>query len=592
MLLLRLALDRVVGGKVEDSSGHHWSMTSRGLKVGADPERRFESCVSFDGERSIIRVEGIRCPPAFTLATWVRKSRYITYFFATIAAFGEDSPYIGLHRGRPMLGTALSLPDELSTSWTHLAVVQDRQSSRMFIDGELAGSSTNHASTVGRGLGIGCDLTRGRSFFQGEMAHLALFDEALAQESIQDMMRDGHQEPRKVPVPPREARWSSAPPRSSDHPGDDATPLEIPPVVGHTMPSRAVPRPELARLDLPRLAAPRIEVPRLEPARIEAPRIEVPRLEAPRVEVPHLPVPRIEAPRPRPEPPRPQAHREKWSAPASRSPLYAGHVAILRKMHGAFPAAAFGETIAALEAGAEPLARSIALSGTFTLAEGGSLQAEVGPFSLGAGGVNVVELSGAGDGRAAELCVDMAPPGRDATAKVTARLRGRLSLFGGALVKDIDEELSAEGGVTISLSNGEVVRPVEATVGLRSWKRCAVSLRTTFSHSVGVRGHELDLPLVAAIRATLDGDVLRQHLAYSLDLAGEEIRVVVPHDAPLRGVFELLEIFESAGRRELEERVSDGIVRRGSAALKWLGQKHLETVERDLQDAAARLFHR
>jgi hypothetical protein len=362
------------------------------------------------------------------------------------------------------------------------------------------------------------------------------------------------------------------------------------------LPHLEAPRIEIPRLEAPRIEIPRLEAPRIEIPRLEAPRIEIPRLEAPRIEVPRprpeVPRPRPEPPRPQPEAPRPQAHREKWQAPASRPPLYAGHVAILRKLHGAFPAAAFGETIAALEAGAEPLARSIALSGTFTLAEGGSLQAEVGPFSLGIGGVSLVELSGAGDGRAAELCVDMAPPGRDTSPKVSVRLRGRLSIFGGALVKDIDEELGSEGGVTISLSNGDLVRPVEATVGLRSWKRCAVSLRTTFSHSIGVRGHELDLPLVAAIRATLDGDLLRQHLAYSLDLAGEEIRVVVPHDAPLRGASELLEIFEVAGLRELEERLSDGIVRRGSAALKWLGQKHLETVERDLQDAAAHLFRR
>lgn len=569
MLSLRLALDRLVEGTVEDTSGRRWTATCRGLKIIPDREGRFVGCAAFDGERSKITIPGIHCSQQFTFSLWARRGPGLTFYFATLLAFSEDSPYFGLHRGRPVLGQALTLPDEIGDTWTHLAVTQDHRESRIYVDGELAASTISRTSVVGRGLGIGCDLTRGRSFFQGEMAQIQIFDAPLSEAGVRQAMNELHASG------PRSARTSRRPLPIDGKPHIDAV---------HPAPREPIRVPSIEP----------IRVPSIEPVLI----LPMEPVHAPSTEPVHAP-----STEPRHASSAPEIHvserlsvvdlRTTQPAPSPmRTPAYDEQIAFLRALQAAFPAEGIAEVLRALESRTEPLARSIGLSGNFTLAEGGSLQAEVGPFSLGGSGVEIVELSRAGDGRAAEVRLDMRPATRDKPGWVSARIRGHLRLLGGALSADIDEAFRPDGGLTFSLQGAEGPWNAQATVGLRSSERCALSLGLTFSHTIGVRGHEIDLPLSTLIGVTIDGDTFRQSVAYTLDLAGEVLRVIANPPRPIGSLREIPEVFRRVALAEMEQRISEALVHRGAAALRWLGQKQLETVERDLLDAAGRALRK
>jgi Concanavalin A-like lectin/glucanases superfamily len=771
MLSLRLALDRVVDGTFEDSSRNRWPTTCTNVKPILHPDERFMGCAYFNGVSSAIRIAGMACPSNFTFTTWLKKDAGLSFYYATILAFGGDSPYFGLYRGRPVLGNSLVTTHELSASWNHVAVTQDMSGSKIYVNGALVGSSISRASTDGTGLGIGRDLSRGHAWFHGAMAELMIFDEALSVATLGQVMEAFWREPPALLVDARSLPEPVAPPSPYVAPpspytehvpllrklheafpavalgdliaalGAGADPaalssglagaltptgiwtfqLDVGPffllgagdvavlvLEGAEEGSAAALCIELTPSSLARsgrlsarlkgrlkLLHGAISVDIDEEVRPEegvritrsggafgdaavttidlrsSRRCELSiflrfsyavRIRGREIQLPlstsmsatvdgslfqqqiaysfemdgeeisisaphHRPILSVQeligvfehtaladleqrvsegiawrgaetntwddVPELDGELAARRVDARSLPEPVVPPSLCAEHVPRLWKLHEAFPAVALGDLIAALGAGADPGALSPGLAGGSTREGRWTLQADVEPVVLlGAGGVTILSLSGAEERSPAALCIDLATSSREMSGKLSARLKGRLRLLDGAISADIDEEVLPDGGIRVTLSGAVFGEAADTTIHLHSSRRCELSLRVCFSHSIGIRGHQILLPLSAAMNVAIDGTVFQQHIAYFFDMAGEEILVSTPHHWPIMSEQELIKVFENTALANLEQEISETIERRGAAALKWLRHKFLEAVDLDLRDTAALLFRR
>jgi Concanavalin A-like lectin/glucanases superfamily len=189
MLVLDFTLNRIVDGTITDSRGSGPIGVCTGTTIVTEDDCPGRQCMSFNGTSSQISMTDLVCPVNFTIATWVKRSHDLSFYYAAIVAFGDDLPFFGLKNASPVLANTLTCPTVIDTSWNHLAAMQDSKGSRIYLNGQLIGSSPSRTRGQGRGMVIGCNLGRRNAWFDGKIASVTLFDEALPEAELQKLMR-------------------------------------------------------------------------------------------------------------------------------------------------------------------------------------------------------------------------------------------------------------------------------------------------------------------------------------------------------------------------------------------------------------------
>lgn len=188
MLILDFALNQPSYGVVFDTYGLGHVGICTDTTIVTDPESTFAQSMSFNGSTSKVSVANIVCPFDFTIAVWLKRGPNLSYYYSTIVAFGNDLPFFGCNNGRPVLANSLSTDHFLDSSWNHVVAMQDAKGSRIYVNGRLVGSSTSRVRTGGQGMVIGFNPGRRNAWFQGRIASVSLFDEALAEADLVRLM--------------------------------------------------------------------------------------------------------------------------------------------------------------------------------------------------------------------------------------------------------------------------------------------------------------------------------------------------------------------------------------------------------------------
>lgn len=188
MLVANFALNRISNGLVLDTFGYGHVGVCTNTQIVTNHLDRFDSRMSFNGTSSQVSVASITCPQHFTIAVWLKRSVARSFYYETIVAFGNDTPFFGLYQGRPVLTNSLTTEEYIDTSWNHLAAMQDSKGSRIYLNGQRIGTSPSRARVDGHGMVIGCNPGRRNAWFRGEIACVALFDEALSEKDLINVM--------------------------------------------------------------------------------------------------------------------------------------------------------------------------------------------------------------------------------------------------------------------------------------------------------------------------------------------------------------------------------------------------------------------
>lgn len=153
-------------------------------------------CASF-GTGSKISLPAIACPAAFTMMVWVKRDPDSpSTGMRTLIEFGDNQPILGLlhgtnayfyapRRGGSATARTVLLGPEIPAAWTHVAVTVDPKSSALYIDGEQVSRS---AAADARGVGLGIGFNRGDAYFNGRLAEVRIYEEALTPEAIRGCM--------------------------------------------------------------------------------------------------------------------------------------------------------------------------------------------------------------------------------------------------------------------------------------------------------------------------------------------------------------------------------------------------------------------
>ncbi|MEN6575653.1 MAG: LamG-like jellyroll fold domain-containing protein [Phycisphaerales bacterium] len=174
---------------------------------GATYERgRVRQAVSFDGVDDYVSIPSPTNPSVYTIAAWVKPARasaaaVITRTNASgptatwshqlrINATGQFHHYLYVGAERHVSGTTIIVPD----TWYHVVIVaQNDGPMHLYVNGLEEGTSISTAGTLwaaGDRIHVGSNSGHGMGWFQGLVDDLQIYDEALADAQIREIMKE------------------------------------------------------------------------------------------------------------------------------------------------------------------------------------------------------------------------------------------------------------------------------------------------------------------------------------------------------------------------------------------------------------------
>lgn len=186
------------GETTHDASGKGHEGTLHGAKW--TKEGKYGGAIYFDGKEDLVTVPASRelnFSPAFTLEAWVKPdeaNKWSAVFTKETPSFVSYQLHAEAAHEAPA-GFVFDNEEEESTvegsgpispkAWSYLALASDGEHLRLYVNGELAGTSSVVAAAGGKGpLQIGGDLPWEEDSFKGVIDNLRLYNRNLSAEEI------------------------------------------------------------------------------------------------------------------------------------------------------------------------------------------------------------------------------------------------------------------------------------------------------------------------------------------------------------------------------------------------------------------------
>jgi RHS repeat-associated protein len=186
------------GETAHDASGKAHEGTLHGAKW--TKEGKYGGAIYFDGTEDLVTVPASReldFSPAFTLEAWVKPDEanewsavitketpgLVSYQLHAEAGHKKPAGVVFDNEGKEAMaeGTA-SVP---SKAWSYLALADDGEHLRLYVNGELAATSSTVAAAGGEGaLQIGGDVPWAEDSFKGTIDNLRLYNRNLSAEEV------------------------------------------------------------------------------------------------------------------------------------------------------------------------------------------------------------------------------------------------------------------------------------------------------------------------------------------------------------------------------------------------------------------------
>ena len=198
-LVLNLPFNEIISGKAKDLSTNNVQATVTGATLV--PDDTFGSCLSFDGSndsidcgRGSFQIQG---SAARTILCWAKAEAFNhggLFQAGPLYAAGRDFSLRTNHADNlwraQFWGSAADKDVTLANSkntWNHYALAYDGTTAKLYYNGVLATSKTVALNTGAHNLIIG---KWGTYHFQGKMAHTRVYDRALSEAQIKQIMAE------------------------------------------------------------------------------------------------------------------------------------------------------------------------------------------------------------------------------------------------------------------------------------------------------------------------------------------------------------------------------------------------------------------
>ena len=197
-LVLNLPLNEIVSGKAKDLSTNNVQATVSGATVV--PDDTFGSCLSFDGSndsidcgRGSFQIQG---SAARTILCWAKAEAFNhggLFQAGPLGPTGQDFSLRTTNTDNLWRAQFWGTADQDATlansknTWNHYALVYDGTTAKLYYNGVLATTKTVALNTGAHNLIIGKWATY---HFQGKMAHTRVYDRALSEAQIKQIMAE------------------------------------------------------------------------------------------------------------------------------------------------------------------------------------------------------------------------------------------------------------------------------------------------------------------------------------------------------------------------------------------------------------------
>ncbi len=220
------------GATSPDTSGHNLTANRVGTPVAVSPAR-FGNGLRFPTEGDYLDAgshSGLQ-PAHVSVLAWVRSAAtpatvkgIVSQGASGSCSFSSYSIYTGgsapadvgtrfyVHTaGGTVRTTAVNNASVWNGQWHLLSGTYDGTTSKIYIDGSLAGSGTGPAGPIAYGLGLNNDFIIGGALdpscvestnFTGDMDEVRVYNRALSQDEIAYLARADHTSPPELPIPP------------------------------------------------------------------------------------------------------------------------------------------------------------------------------------------------------------------------------------------------------------------------------------------------------------------------------------------------------------------------------------------------------